>query len=65
VHIVALANAIAKAEGFTVYDSKEQTFLTSHPSTRFLNISDVRLATLRVDLEDRLNEVIESVSVAA
>ncbi|MFP4501789.1 MAG: HDOD domain-containing protein [Candidatus Hydrogenedentota bacterium] len=65
VHIVALANVVAKAEGFTVYDQAEDTMLIGHPSTRHLNLGDVKLASLRVDLTDRLESIIQALSQPA
>jgi HD-like signal output (HDOD) protein len=64
-HIVCLADVIANIEGFGLYEPRETVYLTSHESTRHLNLSDVKLATLRVDLADRLEAVIEAVSVPA
>ncbi len=60
-HIVSLSNAVAKVEGFTVAPH-EEIYLVSHPSAHFLNLDDLRLASLRVDLADRLEVLIDVVS---
>lgn len=52
-HTVALGNLIAKVEGFGLYEVGE-TFLTADPSSRYLNMNDIKLAGLRVDLADML-----------
>jgi len=57
VHIVALSSAIADASGFGVCE--RDISLLSHPSSKFLNLNDVKLAALRVDLEDKLAPLIE------
>lgn len=62
VHIICLADLIANMEGFGLHEPQENLYLMSHESTRHLNLSDVKLATLRVDLADRLEAVIEAVS---
>lgn len=60
VHIVALSSAIADVSGFGVGES--DISLLSHPSSKFLNLNDVKLAALRVDLEDKLAPLIEIIS---
>lgn len=52
-HVVNLGSAIASVEGYGMY-KPENAFLTSHPSARFLNLNDIKLASLRVDLADTL-----------
>lgn len=63
VHTVALANLIAKVEGFGLYEVGE-TFLTSDPSARYLNMNDIKLAGLRVDLADILQPLFEASGAA-
>ena len=58
VHTVALANLIAKVEGFGLYDVGEM-FLTSDVSARYLNMNDIKLAGLRVDLADTLEPLFQ------
>jgi HD-like signal output (HDOD) protein len=62
VHITAMANAIAKASGFEGTE-EEEPFLSSHPSARQLNLNDIKLASLRVDLAEQLEALIETVSI--
>lgn len=52
-HVVSLSSAVATVEGFGMYES-DATFLVSHASARYLNLGDMKLATLRVDLADKL-----------
>jgi len=52
VHTVALASEVANVSGFGLEDT--DVSLVSHPSNRFLGLSDMKLATLRVDIEDEL-----------
>ncbi len=59
-HAVCLANDIAQAEGYTVTGKAEEKFLTSHASARYLNLTDIKLAALRVDLSDTLQALMES-----
>lgn len=63
-HIIALADIIAQVEGYYIYPP-EETFLTSHPSARHLNLTDVKIAALRVDLADKLEVLLDAVDVAA
>lgn len=63
VHIIALADAIAKVEGFTLTGESDPIYLVSHPSAKHLNLNDIKLASLRVDLADTLEAIIEVVSV--
>lgn len=63
-HIIALAEIIAAVEGYGAHPS-EDSFLTAHPSARHLNLSDVKLAALRVDLADKLEPLLDAVGAAA
>jgi HD-like signal output (HDOD) protein len=56
-HIVCLAEAIADASGFSVTGAS--TNLLSHPSTKYLGLSDIKLATLRADLDDAIKPLLE------
>lgn len=58
VHIVCLANAVANVEGFAIFEQPKIS-LVSHPSTKFLGLTDFKLATLRVDLEDKIAPLLE------
>lgn len=64
IHTVALANLIAKVEGFGLYEVGE-TFLTSDVSSRYLNMSDIKLAGLRVDLADMLEPLFQAAGVGS
>ncbi len=59
-HVVALANAIAKVDGYTVGEGSCDIVLMGHPSTRYLNLTDIKLASLRVDLEDKLDAMLNA-----
>jgi len=59
VHTVALANAIALVEGYGMHETAQEVFLSSHPSTLHLGLTDIKLATLRVDLADTLEALFE------
>lgn len=59
VHIVALANTLAKVEGYGMYEGAAEAFLASHPSSIVLGLSDIKLATLRVDLHDTLEALFD------
>lgn len=62
-HTVSLASILAhacedpKAEG-------AQGSIVNHPSARFLNLNDLKIAGLRVDLEDKLSEMLAALSPA-
>ncbi|MBI5094370.1 MAG: HDOD domain-containing protein [Candidatus Hydrogenedentes bacterium] len=56
-HAIALASRIAHISGFG-FGEDSGSSLVSHPSTAFLGLNDVRLATLRVDLMERLDNVL-------
>jgi HD-like signal output (HDOD) protein len=57
VHMVALASRIAHMSGFG-FGTEDDTSLISHPSAAFLGLNDIRLATLRVDLLERLEPLL-------
>ena len=59
VHTVCLANTLATMEGYGMYDATKEVYLASHPSTLYLSLSDIKLATLRVDLADTLEALFE------
>ena len=53
VHTISLASLIANVEGHGLV-KMEDTFLTTNESARYLNLSDIKLAGLRVDLDDKI-----------
>ncbi|MBI2422462.1 MAG: HDOD domain-containing protein [Candidatus Hydrogenedentes bacterium] len=58
-HIVSMANAVAKVEGYGMR-GKEDILLLSHPSARYLNFNDMKLATLRVDISEKLEALLDA-----
>lgn len=60
IHTVTLASAIANVSGFG-FEPRSMISLVSLPSAKFLNVNDVRLATLRIDLEDKVTPLLELV----
>lgn len=60
VHITTLANTIAQIEGYGSRETVREAFLASHPSTVYLGLSDIKLATLRIDLRDTLEALFEA-----
>lgn len=56
-HAVALASAVADASGFGLTTAPPS--LLSFPSTKFLGLSDTKLAALRVNLEDRIEPLLK------
>lgn len=56
-HIVCLAKAVAKVAGFSVHDGAAS--LLSHPSTKYLGLTDIKLAMVRADLEDAVRPYLE------
>ena len=42
-----------------MYEVTEDVYLASHPSSVYLSLSDIKLATLRVDLSDTLEGLFE------
>ena len=59
-HTVSLASTIARVEGYGLYDEEEEVFLASHPSSMHLALTDIKLATLRVDFADTLDALFEA-----
>jgi len=52
VHTVSLASEVADLSGFG--EAEGDVSLMGHPSARYLGLNDLKLAGLRVDLEDKL-----------
>ena len=59
-HTIALASAIASASGFPALEHMEESMLMAHPSSQFLGLGDVKIATIRVDLEDRVAPLLDA-----
>ncbi len=60
VHIVSLANMVAKACGFSMKEDEEKVSLLGHPSSAYLNMTDIKLANLRVTVEEKFESLLES-----
>ncbi len=58
-NVVCLADAIARAEGYTTALTDEPVYLMALPSSLYLNMTDIRLASLRVDLADKVEVLME------
>jgi putative nucleotidyltransferase with HDIG domain len=63
-HTVCLADLVAKVEGYGTDPEPVEAFLVNHPSARYLNLSDIKLAALRVDLADKLDAFMEASGAA-
>ncbi len=61
-HILCLSNLIASREGYNFFPQVENIVFLQHPSTQYLNLNDLKIATLRVDLTDKLEAYFSSVS---
>jgi HD-like signal output (HDOD) protein len=58
-HIICLADEVAAASGYG-FGPREAVSLVAHPSTRYLGLTDIKLAAFRVDLEDRVASLLEA-----
>lgn len=56
-HILCLANLLAIKEGYSFLTKGEDILFLQHPSTHYLNLNDLKIATLRVDLNDKLKSI--------
>ncbi len=56
-HILCLANLLAIKEGYSFLSSGQEILFLQHPSTHYLNLNDLKIASLRVDLCDKLQSV--------
>ncbi len=63
VHIVSLASLIATVEGYGLYEVEDK-YLSTNNSARYLSMNDIKLASLRVDLQDKLQALFDSVPQA-
>ena len=59
-HILSLADAIATRAGFGSMGESEDVSILSHPSTEYLNLSEIKLTNLAVDLEERFELLIDT-----
>jgi len=61
-HILCLSNLIVSRENYNFFPQTENIVFLQHPSTQFLNLNDLKIATLRVDLVDKLESYFSSIS---
>jgi len=61
-HILCLSNLIVSREGYNFFPSSENIVFLQHPSTQYLNLNDLKIATLRVDLADKLEAYFSSIN---
>jgi len=59
VHAICLADAVARAEGYSTVQETAPVYLTALPSSQYLNMTDIKLAGLRVDLADKVEVLLE------
>ncbi len=57
-HLVALSDAVSRVLGYGSSAGTDDQSLLSHPSSSFLGLSDIKLAGLRVDLDEKLEELL-------
>ena len=60
-HIVCLADELAAASGYG-FGVRKSVSLVAHPSSRFLGLTDIKLAAFRVDLEDRISSLFDALA---
>jgi HD-like signal output (HDOD) protein len=65
IHIISLGNAIATASGFGSYGEEGAVSLASHPSSEFLGLSEIRMANLLVELEEKFEPLLEAFTAGA
>ncbi len=62
VHVVSLANKLAYISGLGFGEESNDDTLLDHPSSAFLQLNDVRLANIRVDLEEKLDALLGAIA---
>ena len=60
-HIVCLADELAAMSGYS-FAVQKSVSLVAHPSSRLLGLTDIKLASFRVDLEDRIASLFEALA---
>src|SRR5690606_26171292 len=65
IHIISLGNAIATASGFGSYGEATGISLACHPSADFLGLSEIRLANLLVELEEKFEPLLDAFTAGA
>jgi HD-like signal output (HDOD) protein len=61
-HVVSLANKLAYVSGLGFGEDSSDESLMDHPSTSFLQLSDIKLASIRVDLEEKLEALMGAIA---
>ncbi len=66
-HVVSFAALIGEAEGYGLNigdtdNTSSKPLLATAPSARYLNMTDIKIATLRVDLQDELEGLLSAIS---
>lgn len=61
-HILCLSNLIVSREGYYFFPPSENIVFLQHPSTQYLNLNDLKIASLRVDLADKLEAYFTSIN---
>ncbi|NIA14638.1 MAG: HDOD domain-containing protein [Nitrospiraceae bacterium] len=64
VHILCLAESMATVSGYGITEENDITLL-GHPSAQYFGLTDVKLASLRVDLEERVEPLLELIGSGA
>ena len=59
-HIVSLANSIATIAGYGDTEDGMDESLLSHPAASYLNLSDIRIASLRVDFDEKIEALVSA-----
>lgn len=60
IHIVSLANLIARVTGYGVEETPFETSLLSHPSAIYLSMTDIKLTNLRIDAEEKFEDLLDT-----
>jgi len=63
-NVVTLSSVIANVSGYGLETADNNTSLVGHPATKSLGLTDIKIAALRVKLEDNVNALLEAASVS-
>lgn len=64
-YIVMLADSLAGVSGYGAHELQETLSLVDHPANRHLGLSDMRIAVLRLDTEEKLADLVGSIAGAS
>ncbi len=59
-HIVSLAEMIASVSGYPAWGKADESLLMADDSTQFLGLTDIKIANIRVELDDRVAPLLEA-----